>query len=318
MGVCRVPRIVLVAVLASTLFLCGCADVREFISRYIVTTSADSYLTELRSSAFPKVSASATKREGILTVGLRNSQTPPLIVAEDDKVKGLDVDVACALADELGLRVEFVNIDDVAAALQGPCDVVMGVGVNEAHGFDVVGDYVESAVALFQHGSDAPQATAEQVRAARIVIQEGSAAQLALRQMGLAVSEVTSPSLTAAFDVLARGEADYVACNSAAGMYLCSMRGGMSLAGTLDTPTALGVATNSGESEFRTAFGEAYARIQTNGVLATVRQPWLGTSAPLLPNVQIQNLVAPVEVIAPVEAPVPGEEIEAGANAVTF
>lgn len=320
MGMHKGSRVLMGAVLVGTLCLCGCKDPREYIARYIVTKPADVYLSERRASLSPKVPASATKREGVLTVGLRTSSAMPLVVAAGNEVDGLDVDTACALADELGLRVDFVNVNNVAAALQGPCDVVMSVSAPEAEGFDVLGDYAESAIGLFQHGADAPMATADQVRAARIAIQEGSAAQLLMRQLNIGATEVPAQSLPDAFDMLARGEADFVACNLATGLYMSSVRGGISLAGTIDAPVALGIATSGGGGELRTALEQAYARIQSNGVLASIRRPWLGSTAPVLANMQIQNLVPATEaaVATPVEPPQPGEEIEAGSNAVTL
>lgn len=293
MRVAKIPHMMLGAAVVAALTLTGCKSVNEFLDEHFVFTSADDYLSQVRSSAVPSVSPGATKTEGALTVGLRSSQTAPLVIASDGKVRGLDVDLACALADELGLRVAFVTVPDVRTGLDGPCDIVMGSNALEAHGYELMGEYAYNAVGLFQYGSDKPRTALEHVRGSRVAVQEGSAAQLTLSHANLDVEEVLYPMLTDAFDALVQGEADFVACNAAAGQYVCTLRGGYSFAGSLDTPVPLGIAVANGEDELRTALAEAYARMQTNGVFDATKAPWVGLSNAVGPDSQIPEFAPP-------------------------
>lgn len=292
--------------LAAALALTGCQSVRDMVGRHIVLTSAESYLSEVRSKATPKVSSSATKTEGVLTVGLRASQTTPLVIPQEGKVCGLDVDLACALADELGLRVSFVTVSDVRSGLEGSCDIVMGAAELDAIGFGIIGDYTWTSMGLFQRGADAPQALAEQVRGTRIGVQTGSAAQLTLSHLDIGATEVTYNMLTDVFDALARGDVDFVACNSSAGEYVCVLRGGCSFAGAIDTPKALGIAMANGEDELRAALSDAYARMQSNGLLDAIRAPWVGTSS----RVGLDSQIADLDLPAPVEEVLSEQEPE--------
>ncbi|MBR3318490.1 MAG: transporter substrate-binding domain-containing protein [Atopobiaceae bacterium] len=305
MRVAKMPHMMLGAAVVAALMLTGCKSVNEFLDEHFVFTSVDDYLSQVRSEAVPSVSPGATKTEGVLTVGLRSSQTAPLVIASEGKVRGLDVDLACALADELGLRVAFVTVPDVRTGLDGPCDVVMGSNALESHGYELMGEYAYNSVGLFQYGSDKPRATLGQVRGSRVAVQEGSAAQLTLSHANLDVEEVLYPMLTDAFEALVQGEADFVACNAAAGQYVCTLRGGYSFAGSLDTPVPLGIAVANGEDELRTALAEAYARMQTNGLLDTTKAPWVGLANTVGPDAQISESAAPEPV--PDAEPAPAE-----------
>lgn len=298
MGGTKVRAALLCGALAVSATLMGCRPVEDVLDQTIVLTTADDYFAEVRSSRLPLVSAEATKHEGVLTVGLRNAQASPLVIVgnetddADRSVEGVDVDVARAVADELGLRVEFAYVADVATALGSTCDVVMGVNPLESNGFDVVGNYVQTATALFRSGTDATPATADEVRAARIAVQAGSAAGQTLERVGLAQNEVVCPSLVDAFDALASGDADFVACSSAAGGYLGGTRGGIACAGTLEPPTAYGIAVSSGNSELTAALTESLMSVENNGTLNETRRIWLGTAGMLGEDAQVQGLAS--------------------------
>ena len=281
--------------------LVGCSGADSPLDQEVVFTTSDEYLSQVRSSLVPKVSADATKHEGVLTVGLRDSQGAPFVVgasstasgggaASDAVVDGLDVDIACVLADELGLRVDFVRVDNVRSALNDSCDVVMGVSPLEANGVYVMGNYAQAASALFRHGDEARLATAEEVRGARIAVQQASASQQLLRRLGLEADKNACDNLNDAFVALADGEVDFVACSSAAGAYLSTLRPDITFAGMLEAPTTLGYAVAASDDELAEALGEALSTVESNGLLGEACRPWLGALAVLGDGQVIEGL----------------------------
>ena len=294
-----VPKAVLVAIVVLSLALTGCQGIGGFFGWLrggASSTSVDDYLAEVRSSATPTVSPQATKREGVLTVGLKEAQTSPFVI-------------------------------ETRTALATVCDMVMGVTPSEANGFAVIGNYSQLATGLFQHGSDAPPATAEQVRGSNVAVQDGSSALIAMQQTGADVKAIPCSSLTEAFGKLAGGEASFVACSLPTGMYMCGKLGGASLAGTIDAPVPVGLAIPAEENELHNALVAAYGSIESNGLLGEARRIWLGSNSSIDASAQIQGIAAPPapqpEAPAP-EAPVPEQvnepptEIVAGSNAVTL
>lgn len=94
---------------------------------------------------------------GTLTVGLLSSESAPLLLSSADE--GLDVDVAYALADELGVDCAFVSVTGLSDAYDA-CDVVMGVRAGDDADTAVAGSYAEDAMALFSRASSGTKATA--------------------------------------------------------------------------------------------------------------------------------------------------------------
>ena len=77
-------------------------------------TGSGTYQPELKSA---EVAPPVIGEEGTLRVGV-NTENPPLAGMGSGKIIGIDVDIAAALADELGLKLSVVDVgSDPAGAL---------------------------------------------------------------------------------------------------------------------------------------------------------------------------------------------------------
>ena len=86
-----------------------------------------SYTPQMKEQA---VSAAALGKDGVLRVGVNANSAPLAGVPEGSaKIIGIDVDVASYLADQLGLKLEVVDVGaDAESALEAKTvDVVLGV-----------------------------------------------------------------------------------------------------------------------------------------------------------------------------------------------
>lgn len=239
----------------------------------------------------PKVSASALHEEGFLTVGLAqpSAQAPYCMVDKDGAARGLDVDVASALADELGLKVRFVTAGSASAALANGCDVVMGVRpTGEATA--LAGTYAQTACGVFSLGDAAP--TAEDLAGGAVGVQGSSSSARTLASVGLATSEREYANLNDAFDALAAGEVDYVACEVGAGAYLAPTYEGVHFVGILEDPTPVSVATDASNAELADAVTTAMGTLRTNGVLDVARARWVGSLPTLTAGNELDGLEA--------------------------
>ncbi len=95
----------------------------------------------------------AIGKDGTLRVGV-NTDNPPLAgqPASSSKIVGIDVDVAAALADSFGLKLEIVNVgsDPEAALKEGTVDIVMGIDKTDSDTTFWKSDaYLPTGVALF-------------------------------------------------------------------------------------------------------------------------------------------------------------------------
>lgn len=238
----------------------------------------------------PKVTSTISK--GVLTVGIdtQDSMVPLYVGSSSGKAYGMDVDLASALADELGLKVRFVSVDDANPGLGTTCDVLMGAVDGQVGGATVVGDYAEQASAFF-HKGDTGVAKVDDLSSKSVGVQMGSVSQTALSKTGLVMSVKTYDNLNAAFDALESGGVDYVLCDAYSG-YLSARYDEVFLAGTLDAPKAQGIAVSSQNAELADAVKAAYDAVEKNGLMGLVRRRWVAGMDPLSASSQVQDVPA--------------------------
>lgn len=247
-----------------------------------------------------------------LTVGVRTSRTnvPFCYVGNNNTLGGLDVEYACALADELGLKVKFVDVTSMTKSLGTTCDIVMNVGQNEYSAATVVGSYAQSAIAFFHKGSMGT-AKVSDLSSKTVGLQQDSTSQKALEATGLVMNQKTFSNLNDAFDALEEGSVDYVLCDAYSGGYLATQFNDIVFAGTLDSPSEVGIAVLSSNQTLAEAVGDALAKVQQGGVSDLIRSEWVGSMASLSSNDQIAEIP---EKAQPIEAQTTSIE-NAGSNA---
>ena len=263
------------ASLSLALLLTGCDGLPG-----VQTTSVPDAKAAHAASLSPKVDASALVEAGYLTVGLRtSSSTAPFCVTSDgSQVQGLDVELAYALGDELGLRVKFVDVSDAGSSLGQSCDVVMGMKGSDTNAAVLAGSYAESAAALFRRGSTG---------VAKI---EDLLSKKTLGNTGLVVERASYSNLNEAFADLEAGKVDYVLCDAYSGAYLAKAYDDISLAGTLDAPAAVGVGVARTNSELFSAVRSALEAIQSNGIMDLERTRWVGSLESLGAGAQVRDI----------------------------
>lgn len=243
-------------------------------------------------SLSPKVSGTALVQEGVLTVGLKTAtSTAPFCMSmgSSQEYDGIDIDLAYALGDALGLPVRFVDASNPIAALGKTCDVVMGMSNNEASGVVIEGEYAQTAIAFFHRG-DTGIAKVSDLSSKRVGIQAGSTSQKALHSTGLLMEEKSFDNLNDAFSALAAGEVDYVLCDAYTGAYLAKSFDDISMSGTLNSATAKGVGLLGSSVVLRDAISSASHEIQSNGVESLTLSAWVGSMEPLNDTMQIADI----------------------------
>ena len=264
----------------------------------------------------PAASSPAVKTDGVLTIGV-NSSNAPYAWAPDSSssvIQGVDVDVALALAEQMGLTAKFVNVGTgVNGASSGTVDVVMGVSPTQVtDGLSVVvGSYADAAPAVFTKGSTGTIATLDEIIAGPTGVQSESASSKTLAEMAPTAQQTGFSTLNEAFDALQAGTVKYVVCDSFMGGYLAASYDDIQLAGALQMPTTRGVAVAAGNGELQSAVQSAMDALASNGLQELIRTSWVGE----LPAISASNQVAPATTPAPAPAePAPAEGDAAAAE----
>ena len=256
----------------------------------LTPTSVEEAEQSRQEATVPEVSSPTVVQEGYLTVGIDTTAGAPLYIAgSSGEATGMDVDIAAALAQELGLKVRFVELQGSSDAAAATCDVVMAVSSKSSGGLTVVGGYAENAIAFFHRGEQTV-VSAGDLGGMTVGVQSGSASQRELEKSGASVSVQEFANLNEAFDALDAGTVDYVLCDAYSGAYLAAIHPGIACAGTIDDPSAIGIGVASGNAELQTAVQGALEEISTNGVMGIVRSRWIGSMGNLGGESRVQGL----------------------------
>lgn len=255
-----------------------------------VTTSVEEARDTVLSGKASSLDQSALMTPGYLTVGLKaaSSGAPMCVQGEAGKVFGLEVDIAAALASEMGLKVRYVPVAD-GSALGATCDVIMGGQTDNPNYISIVGTYVESATSFFYRGSNVVLAPTD-LGGKSVGIQGGSVSEALLNGTGLKMSQKAYASLNEAFDALDAGEVDFVLCEAYPGAYLASLHKGIGFAGSLEVPVTSGVAVLTENTALASQVQASFDTISQNGILQLIRTRWVGQMPTLTTDSVIQNV----------------------------
>ncbi len=249
-------------------------------------------VSESSQSISPQISTPAIAQDGVLRVGV-DFQNAPFSVQANGKVQGLEADLALAVAEQLGLKVEFVDVGKDGGAQEianGQIDIAMNGSSEQANSdLTVIGRYIDNAPGLFTVTSDGKPvvATQQDIESGVIGVQENSQAHSLMSKLFPKAQIQTYQSLNDAFTALSQGQIKYVASDSYAGGYLASMQDNVAYAGSLDIPVAEGVLVSSQNSTLAQVIQGVLDKISTNGVLDLIKKKWVENLPALSEDTQV-------------------------------
>ena len=285
----RIRAMVATLLLLVSLGLCGCSLLPE-----LAPSDPPSY------DMTPKVGGDALITPGTLVVGVDTSKAP--FAGESyGHIVGIDVDLAAALGDELGLKIKIVDVAEKGgptALEDGDIDLFFAFDKNTASHFDCTftGTYLYDAAALFtRDGSYGINKVEHLPEGAYVAVQRNTTTAESAYVLYGADVVVETDTLADAFSALANGEVQYVAASAVVGNYIAyTQYSDVVMVGVLDEPRAIGLGVKSSNKELAKAAGEAMETLKNNGIADLMIDKWLGANLELL-----DEPVVPVE---PVDA----------------
>lgn len=232
----------------------------------------------------PVVNTPALSEEGVLRVGVDTSNAPLAgTTSSSGKIVGIDVDVASALADQLGLKVEFVDVgNDAATALKdGKVDIVMGVNKATADGsFWVSDEYLPTSIALFAKDSTAKAPSSDSD--ATIAAQVSSTSAWAVTNQFESATLDTNNDIKSCFDALSSGSADYVAADAVKGLYSANREEvKTTIVALMQSLSGYGIGVLDSNNDLKQAVSDALSTITSNGVVGVIEMKWFGETLDL-------------------------------------
>lgn len=273
--------------------------------------SDEEYTPELGT---PQLSSPVIGEDGVLRVGV-NTNNSPLAGKSGDRIIGIDVDIAAALADELGLALEVKDVGNNAAdAIDADeVDVVLGIdSTSNEEGYWMSSQYLPTGVVLFdQAGSNLPAPSPDDD--VQIAAQVSSKSAWAVTNTFGEEALVSANDLSSAFTDLGSGKVEYVASDAIIGMYAASRQGvDVEIAALLDTASGYCAMCSGDNAELQEAIGAAIDTLVANGVVDVIEDKWLGQTVNLngVPKIAATSSKATTNVDEP-----EGEEGEDGEDA---
>ena len=256
------------------------------------------------------VSSPTIGKNGILCVGV-NASNPPM-AGQASKIVGIDVDVAAAIADEWGLKLEIVDAgtNPLSALQAGTIDFALGYDTASSNENIAKSDaYIQKGVALFALDPKAGIPKAGSIIAAQTT-------SMSAWTVGTQFEDCTinnTADLKAAFAALSDGSAQYVAADAVIGMYAAKTSGVQaSIVAMAQAPTGYCAATLSKNADLTKKVNETLKQLNSKGVIAVIEKKWLNaninlSATPLTPGAKTSDTKSSAEADS-------GDKKEASAN----
>lgn len=224
-----------------------------------------------------KVSAPAISEDGTLRVGM-DAANAPFSTLVDGKMVGIDVDIAAALADELGLKVKVVDVgaNPIEALDAGTVDVVLGMDSADTSATCWLSDpYLQTAVAIFATSSGAilPSETSN----VTIEAQESSMSAWEITNQYGEDALKTVANLKTVFDDLETGTTTYAAADAIIGSYVShTSNGSAQIVGLMQKAGGYCVGVAASNNDLKPAISDAVSALRSQGVSDVVLSKWIG------------------------------------------
>lgn len=244
--------------------------------------------TEVQSNLTPQLQGGTTITDGTLTVGVNASNSPYAGVNSNNETVGFDVDVAAAIADELGMKLQIVDVNSNgrSALSNGQVDVAMGVTKSgNADTVTYTPAYINDGASLFCLEANRPVSVSDiDTTNSKILVQgETTAAYTVQAALGAEAVQATS-TMQEAFDALESGEQKYLVADAVIGSYFARNYSDVVRVDFLsaDSVTPMYAITLTANSEVSATVSNALNTITQNGVLRVIEAKWLGTQGEAL------------------------------------
>ncbi len=262
-------------VLAASLALAGCS------SGSTETKSED------KSSDTKAESAYTLVQDGTLTIAT-SPDYPPFENLENGEAVGLDIDIAQAIADELGLKLEVKSLqfDGIITAIAAGGQADMGISgftvdPERAKQVDFTSSYYvdDLAIAAMKGGAVTKDNAAEELNKEGVVIAVQSGTSGEDYCMENFPNATISPygNSTDAFAAMQAGQAQYVCTNYAVvNRMLESAYSDAEIVLPIATGEEYAIVISKDNSELLDAVNDAIAKLEKDGTIDELTNKWLG------------------------------------------
>ncbi|MGI6045996.1 MAG: substrate-binding periplasmic protein, partial [Eggerthellaceae bacterium] len=217
--------------------------------------------------------------DGTLRVGV-NANSYPLAGQPEGAsgIEGINVDYAAAIADEMGLKLQIVDVgtDPEGALKDNKVDIVMGINSTDDVKFWKSNPYIPTSIAVFANSDNQGDFTVNDDT--KIAAQVSSKSAYAVDHEYDQNNLQSVSDLNSAFTAMRDGQVQYVAADAVIGSY-ASHSGGYDthIVGLLQETGGYCIGVNSSNTALQKAVSDAITSCNDSGVFSVIQNQWLGT-----------------------------------------
>lgn len=238
----------------------------------------------------PQLESGTTITDGTLTVGINASNSPYGGTNSSNETIGLDVDVAAAIADELGMKLQIVDVNSNGRSALANKKVDVAMGLTKSGNSDQVSytsAYINDGASLYCLSKNKPSSLSgfkEALGDGKVIVQGETAAAYEVQEALGSDSIQACSTMQEAFEALERGDQKFLVADAVIGDYFAR---NYSDAVRVDFLSSNAVApiyavTLTSNSEVSSKVSQAIDTITQNGVLRVIMAKWLGSDASTL------------------------------------
>ena len=281
----KMVSVMLAAAMAATLLAgCGSSPAAEGTTDAATEETADTAEAAEETADTAETSADeaaevTTVEPGVLTMGT-NATFPPYEYKDGDAVVGIDPDIAQALADKLGLKLEVIDMefDSLVASVQsGKVDIVLaGMTVNEERkkNVDFTDPYANGVqVIIVADGSDI--ATFDDLAGKLIGVQQGTTGHVYCSDDWGEGNVVAFQSGAAAVQALQQGKVDCVVIDQEPAKAFVEANDGLKILDTQYANEDYAAAVSKKNPELTEALNKALQELKDDGTVQEILDKYI-------------------------------------------
>ena len=278
----KIVSVMLCAAMATTV-LAGCGSSNTASTDAAAEETTEDVEAEATTEEAAEEAADAaevtTVEPGVLTMGT-NATFPPYEYKDGDAVVGIDPDIAQALADKLGLKLEVVDMefDSLIASVQsGKVDIVLaGMTVNEERkkNVDFTDPYANGVqVIIVADGSDI--ATFDDLAGKLIGVQQGTTGHVYCSDDWGEGNVVAFQSGAAAVQALQQGKVDCVVIDQEPAKAFVEANDGLKILDTQYANEDYAAAVSKKNPELTEALNKALQELKDDGTVQEILDKYI-------------------------------------------
>jgi two-component system, NtrC family, sensor kinase len=238
-------------------------------------------------AAFASQRAASAGTEKTIVIGGDKHFPPYEFLDKDGRPTGFNVELSRAIAEVMGMKVEFRlgTWEDARKGLEnGSVDILQGITYSEARSktldFSPAHNIVHTSI--FARRGGQPITTLNQLRGKDVIVQKGGSMHDFLLAHNVGAKLILVDTHAAALRLLASGKHDYALVGNLPGLYV-GRELGLSNIVPVGRPFAggyYGYAVKKGNAELLSRFSEGLAIVKNTGRYQKLYDKWLGVLEP--------------------------------------